>query len=965
MQKFLKFSKWNFFIRILMPSFLTIILFVAVYFALFIPHFENTVLDRKREMIKELTNSAWSIIDKWHRAEKSGSISKEKAQEMAMSQIESMRYGEGAKDYFWITDYSPTMIMHPYRTDLNNKDLKGFSDLRGKKLFIEMADKAKKEGEGFVNYMWQWKNDSTKIVSKLSYVKAFAPWQWIVGTGIYIEDVKQEIALLETKIINASIAITLAISVLLFFIVYQNLLSEKKRMIAENNLQESKEKYRALVEASTEGLIMVLEGGQIFYNKTLYHILGYTEATPSLLFPEIFVKPPKLKSVDTTSLKISPMLNDEIDQAEAELRRADGSHISVLINVSPISFLGNSGVVLSVKDISLNKKIEAELGQSKEKYLALTNKLSIGVFSAYAARGCRFIDSNNAILKLFEIAGNDALKETNLSEYFENVHEFDSFYNGLVEQQSIQNRFITLRKSSGLQSAASISAVLVNDENGKPEFIEGVIEDISAQSKSNMERDALIQELLSPFLFLNNSIEMFVKPVLTCGYDMPVKDALFYLLNEKSNCLLIEDNEHKALGFLTISDISQRILVSDLNKQKRVYEFMSSPLITIEPFAPVFEALVKYHKNRIAHLLYKNNQNQITGVVDLSDIQKHSHLSYLFFVQKIQSAHSVSELSVLNEQLMFLIRGLIEKQIDIKDTAKLLTTISDALIKKAINLAVEKLGPPPVDFSFIVLGSSGRSEQTMATDQDNAIVYADVDPIVSHTTSQYFLKLGEIVTDDLNRIGYNFCKGEIMAKNPKWCQPVSIWKSYFTDWVTTATPQNLLDTKIFFDLRHIYGEEKLIDELQNHISSLTAGYNSFYVYLSESIIQFQLPEGSLKLKMPFDIKLVMLPVVDTIRLYALRAKCTSTNTIRRLEFIYEKGVLSKHSYKNILHVYTFLMQKRLEHQSIALTTKLKADNQINPLEFSDLEIVIIKKSLLIIEELQSKLKLDFRGTLSI
>ena len=222
MERTYKTSRRNFFIKILLPTFLTIILFLTVFFELFIPQFENTIMDRKREMIKELTNSTWSILDKWHKAEELGIISKEKAQEMAISQIQSLRYGEESKDYFWVTDYLPVMIIHPYRSDLNNKDLSNFKDSRGKKLFVEMADTAKKSGEGFVNYMWQWKDDSTKIVPKLSYVKSFSPWQWIIGTGIYIEDVRNEIAQLEKKIINVSIGITLAISDLLFFIAYQN-----------------------------------------------------------------------------------------------------------------------------------------------------------------------------------------------------------------------------------------------------------------------------------------------------------------------------------------------------------------------------------------------------------------------------------------------------------------------------------------------------------------------------------------------------------------------------------------------------------------------------------------------------------------------------------------------------------------------------------------------------------------------
>ena len=112
-------DKYKFFIRILLPALLAIGLFITSFFIVFIPQFENAMMDRKREMTKELTNSAWSILDKWHKAEKDGEITEDEAQKIAKSQIESLRYGEELKDYFWITDFHPYMIMHPYRQDLN------------------------------------------------------------------------------------------------------------------------------------------------------------------------------------------------------------------------------------------------------------------------------------------------------------------------------------------------------------------------------------------------------------------------------------------------------------------------------------------------------------------------------------------------------------------------------------------------------------------------------------------------------------------------------------------------------------------------------------------------------------------------------------------------------------------------------------------------------------------------------
>ena len=166
-------------------------------------------------------------------------------------------------------------------------------------------------------------------------------------------------------------------------------------------------------------------------------------------------------------------------------------------------------------------------------------------------------------------------------------------------------------------------------------------------------------------------------------------------------------------------------------------------------------------------------------------------------------------------------------------------------------------------FAFITLGSEGREEQTLSTDQDNAIIIEDCNPELFEAAQSYFLKLGRKVRPKhLDTIGYKFCKGNVMAKNPKWCQPLSIWKNYFTDWITKSEPQDLLELKIFFDFRFTYGKSELVDQLNEHLNHITSLTSSFFVYMAESILHTQIPEGAQKLKSTFDIKLLMLPIVD-------------------------------------------------------------------------------------------------------
>ncbi len=167
------------------------------------------------------------------------------------------------------------MVMHPYLPELNGQDLTDYEDQRGKKLFVAFVDAVRENGSGFVDYYWQWKDDPDRIVPKLSYVEEFKPWQWVIGTGIYVEDVNAAIARVQRYLTYISLAIAAAIALLLLYAARQSLKIEKRRATAEQGLKESNEKYQALVAAATEGIIMTLDGKCAYANKPLHDMLGY------------------------------------------------------------------------------------------------------------------------------------------------------------------------------------------------------------------------------------------------------------------------------------------------------------------------------------------------------------------------------------------------------------------------------------------------------------------------------------------------------------------------------------------------------------------------------------------------------------------------------------------------------------------------------------------------------------------
>ena len=265
LKRALKFRSHVIPIRILLPVAMTVALFVGTIFLFILPILENRMMTDRREMIHELTETAWSILASFREKEIGERLSGKDARAQAVEALRALRYGPEEKDYFWINDMHPHLIMHPYRPDLEGKDISDFTDPSGKKLFVEFVKAVETAGAGYVDYQWQWKDDPLRIVPKISYVKGFEPWGWIVGTGIYVEDVHNEIAAITRRLTVVCLVILLLIVGLSGYTVWQSAASERRRRLADTALRENEEKYRLLAETAHEFILAFDPIGRISY----------------------------------------------------------------------------------------------------------------------------------------------------------------------------------------------------------------------------------------------------------------------------------------------------------------------------------------------------------------------------------------------------------------------------------------------------------------------------------------------------------------------------------------------------------------------------------------------------------------------------------------------------------------------------------------------------------------------------
>ncbi|MDD3876720.1 MAG: DUF294 nucleotidyltransferase-like domain-containing protein [Bacteroidales bacterium] len=961
-------NKSSFFVNIVLPSAFAVVLFTVTLFNIVIPAFENAMMDRKREMILELTSAATSILEKYHKDEIDSLISRDEAQSTAISRIQYLRYGDENKDYFWITDSHPNMIMHPYRPDLNGQDLTDFEDSHGKKMFVEFVKIAKENGQGYVDYMWQWKDDSTHIVPKLSFVKTFEPWGWIIGTGIYIEDVKKEIAVLTNKFVRISILISLITALILLYIGRQSLRIERSRRKADAALKESREKYKSLVEASTEGLIMIMDNKITFSNGIFQQMSNYSsDEIASKNLSELISLP------EATLKKISEKPSEINEKAlETVLIKNHNNTMDVLVNVSPILFNDKPAVIISVKDVSSDKQMREELFQSKEKFKTLMDRLNLGIFRTTLDLKGRFLEANETTLRILGYKNINELSKNYILDMFIDIEDKRTFRNNLIENGFVKNQTLKLRSKNGQNIIVTVSLVIVQGDTDIPKFCDGIIEDVSSSNVKREFADDIINNYVIFSQLYFQPLKNFSQALLFCSYDEKLSKLTQKMTQAHTDMALVMSANKDVLGIITDNDIRKRAFDEALENDVKAHNIMTAPVISVNENHLLVEALFLFKKHNISHLVLKNDKGDSIGQVNHSKLLLLHNFQAGSFAHFVEKAKSIEELKELRLSFIDSIIPLIENNLHPNIVFHALSMLSDALTKKIIEQVIDEIGQPPVDFCFFSLGSDARNEQTLSTDQDNALILEDVDKSRETEVFAYFNLFSERVCTELDKVGYNFCKGNVMAMNKAWCQPLTIWKQYFSKWINKGNAKDLLDINIFFDIRPVYGNSLFTDQLLSHVFEVSAKNPAYLFHLTQNT-QLLKPQlgfwGNILLETAgappetVNIKEAIMPIVNFARIYALKNQFKGAGTWQRLKFLNNSSVLNDTSFVNTLQAFDYLNQMRLKHQARLFRNKLKTDNLINTRNLSELDRTIIKKVLSNISNMLSKLGFDFKGTM--
>lgn len=464
---------------------------------------------------------------------------------------------------------------------------------------------------------------------------------------------------------------------------------------------------------------------------------------------------------------------------------------------------------------------------------------------------------------------------------------------------------------------------------------------------------------------INITIESLLKhEVVSLSPQHNVEEAAKLMSEHRISSLIILENEGLA-GILTDRDLRSRVLANGLDGTTLIEEVMTKEPCCIDKTGLLFEASILMSTHNIHHLPVVHEKT-VVGMVTTTDLVRTQNNQPIFLIGEINRQQNLEGLISISKRFPALLQSLIEADARAQEIGRILTLLSDSLTKQLLKLAHLKYGAAPFDYSWIVFGSQGRMDQTAGSDQDNAMILSQ-----TPTPEQdlFFKAISEFVCHGLDACGYIYCPGEIMAQTDKWRVDLDTWKQYFSKWVNTPSPEALLNTSIFFDMRLLDGNEKLFEQLQQYVLKQTKGNQIFIASMASLAVSSTPPLGFFgkfvlerdgEENKVLDLKHRGVAIVnDIVRVYALHEGLSEVSTLARLEQLLGRNILSKKDVKNLKDAMEFVSSMRLKNQGEQLKSGKTPNNYLMPSNMSRLMRHQLKDAFEAVHSGQKGLQLKF------
>jgi len=456
---------------------------------------------------------------------------------------------------------------------------------------------------------------------------------------------------------------------------------------------------------------------------------------------------------------------------------------------------------------------------------------------------------------------------------------------------------------------------------------------------------------------------------VSCAPSTPIRSVLETLRREAIGAMVVVDPDGRPVGVFTLRDVLEKVALADVDPAAPIAIVMNENVWMLPAGALGFEAAVLMAREGIRYVLVVEN-GRLTGVVSESRLFSVWRGGIGDTSAMIRGARDVDEMVAATAGIRALVDRLLEERLPAESITRIVTTLDDLLTQRLLEIVGAAAALARASGCWIALGSQGRSEQTLATDQDNAIVFADTGD--ADACRDALLPLARQVNAALDRCGFPSCRGEIMAGNPRWCLSLSEWRERFASWIDAPDPQALLNATIFFDFRPVHGERAVASRLRDWLTRYAADRGRFLLPMARNALENQPPLGLVRDFVladggehpgTLDLKVNgVQPFVEASRIYALATGDAATNTLERLAGLVQSRNLSPVDVEAWAEAFRFIQLLRLRLNGAQRARGEPLHNHLNPAVLNDLERRILKEALRQAAKLQSRLTRDFSIT---
>jgi CBS domain-containing protein len=490
-----------------------------------------------------------------------------------------------------------------------------------------------------------------------------------------------------------------------------------------------------------------------------------------------------------------------------------------------------------------------------------------------------------------------------------------------------------------------------------------LLEQSQHQVQAQYARRALGQQSLATPL-----AELIPRPTVTCGPERPLREALAQMDREGIGSMVVTDPDGAPLGIFTLRDLL-RVSARATDLDAPIARFMSRELITLPAEAAAQDAVLAMVGRRIRHVLVVR-AGRVVGLVSERDLFGLRQTGIHEVGEAIDRARDCAEVQAGSQGIRRLARVLLGEGVAAEPLMRLVSTLNDRLTARIIELAGTAGGGfPGLRWCWLALGSEGRFEQTLATDQDNGIIFEPPPGADPEVVRARLLPSAEQINRELDRCGFPLCRGQIMASNPRWCLSLAEWQGRFADWIERGDAQALLHAAIFFDFRPVSGDASLAEALRSWLNRAVARRPRFLQQMAANALENRPPLGfvrdfvvATRGEHPRTVNLKLngaAPFVDAARVYALAAGSAETNTLERLRAAAAHARFSIEQVEAWGQAFAFIQLLRLRRQHLEPEAPPDAGNHLDPDRLNELDRRILKESFRQARKLQTKLALDY------